>query len=477
VGTDLRHVSQVLTDRLKAAGYAVHEIHISRSIIPLLTDDVEAAGTKEYARVSGMMDRGNLARKRSRSNAVLALGAISKIAQLREPPGTHMPKAAYIVSSLKHPEEVACLRQVYPLGFYLLGVHADIPRRLDFLTSEKLMTRQEAFALMERDQDEHLDSGQRVADTFHLSDFFVHIDGREDPLKHSIWRIVDLLFGDPFRTPTFDEYAMFLAFAASLRSADLSRQVGAVIAREYEVLATGANDCPKFGGGLHWPEIDDKTGEYNDMPLGRDYTRGKDMNKAQQAEIIDSILQRASQEGMETASLRPVLEESRLSDLTEFGRVVHAEMEAILACARNRVGTEQATLYCTTFPCHNCAKHIIAAGIERVVFVEPYEKSKALDFHVESLAVGFESFDNAVQLQPFVGVGPRRFFDLFSMRFGSGYQLRRKQSDGNVLEWHLESARLRLQMLPTSYLDAEAAASKAFLNAKAEIGPTDHGGE
>ncbi|MDN3612645.1 hypothetical protein QWZ16_23945 [Vibrio ostreicida] len=26
------------------------------------------------------------------------------------------------------------------------------------------------------------------------------------------------------------------------------------------------------------------------------------------------------------------------------------------------------------FPCHNCAKHIVASGIKRVVYVEPYPK-------------------------------------------------------------------------------------------------------
>ena len=44
----------------------------------------------------------------------------------------------------------------------------------------------------------------------------------------------------------------------------------------------------------------------------------------------------------------------------------HAEMEALLSCARSGVSTRGATLYSTTFPCHNCAKHIIAAGVARV---------------------------------------------------------------------------------------------------------------
>ena len=61
-------------------------------------------------------------------------------------------------------------------------------------------------------------------------------------------RFLDILFADPYRTPLFDEYAMFMAFAAATRSADLSRQIGAVIAKDDVILASGANECPRAGG-------------------------------------------------------------------------------------------------------------------------------------------------------------------------------------------------------------------------------------
>jgi deoxycytidylate deaminase len=65
---------------------------------------------------------------------------------------------------------------------------------------------------------------------------------------------------------------------------------------------------------------------------------------------------------------RRKLRGSPLMDITEYGRAVHAEMEAILACARTGGNPSGATLYCTTSPpCHNCAKHIVDVGITRVV--------------------------------------------------------------------------------------------------------------
>ena len=82
---------------------------------------------------------------------------------------------------------------------------------------------------------------------------------------------------------------------------------------------------------------------------------------------------------------KEVLKDTGILDITEYGRAVHAEMEALLSCGRSGVSTRQCTLYTTTFPCHNCAKHIVASGISRVVFVEPYPKSLANDLHSDAI--------------------------------------------------------------------------------------------
>lgn len=155
-----------------------------------------------------------------------------------------------------------------------------------------------------------------------------------------------------------------------------------------------------------------------------------------------------------------------MADITEYGRMVHAEMEALLSLARNNVSSKGATLYCTTFPCHNCAKHIVAAGLERVVYIEPYPKSKAAEFHSDSIRLGFSDDDGTVHFEPFVGVGPRRFFDLFSMRLGSGYPLKRKDNEGQIVQWKQEASRLRIQMLPCSYVELELIASSLFNNVR-----------
>jgi deoxycytidylate deaminase len=461
VGTDMDVIITLLKDRLKIAGYDTTEIRVSREIIPKLVK-ADVTGASEAIRIATLMDAGDRAREQSGDNAILATGVAAHIASLRKPSATKMPRHAFIVNSLKHPDEVHRLRQIYPRGFNLFGVHPDEKVRLAFM-KRKGISDTDIERLIERDQDEHLPFGQRVNDTFHMSDFFVRLENDRLKLENSIIRIFHILFGDPYKTPTFEEFAMFLAFTSSLRSADLSRQVGAVVTNAEEILATGANDCPKFNGGLYWPELNVETHVIEDKKDGRDYMRGEDSNKIEQRKIIDGILDKAKARGLDIEKLKEVLEESGIRDVTEYGRVVHAEMEALLGCARNNVSTRGGQLFSTTFPCHNCAKHIVSAGIQRVVFIEPYQKSKAAEFHSDSISVGFSPSQHTVHFEPFVGIGPRRFFDLFSIRLGAGYELKRKNSDGLVIDWKLSnSSKLRVQMLPGSYLDLEQEAKQQF---------------
>jgi hypothetical protein len=120
-------------------------------------------------------------------------------------------------------------------------------------------------------------------------------------------------------------------------------------------------------------------------------------------------------------------------DALEYGRIIHAEMSAISDAARLGRSTKNAVLYTTTFPCHMCAKHIVAAGIDKVVFLEPYPKSLAGDLHSDSILIegqGRDHYDRfgATEFVHFFGIPPRRYRELFER--GS-----RKSSDGKLLEW------------------------------------------
>lgn len=471
VGTDLSKIYDKLKKIITIANYDVIEIKISKNVIPRIVRVKPHKKGNWYQRTLNLMDAGDDARSKSGNNSILALGAAALIATESTDGKGRKKRKAYVINSLKRKEEVSRLRDIYQNGFYLLGVFSDQAQRADYL-KKKRVNKKYADHLMERDKEDVIRPfGQNVKETFHLADFFIRLDQKnERGLEKDIRRIVDLLFGDQFKTPTFDEFAMYQAYTSALRSADLSRQVGAVIADEEkeEILGTGANDCPKPGGGLYWPIYDRKSNEIKDVKDGRDYMWGKDSNRIEQIKIINKIVEAGKNIGINTEKLRGILEKSTIIDLTEYGRVVHAEMEAIIACGRNGISCREGTLYCTTFPCHNCAKHIIDSGLKRVVYVEPYSKSKAAELHKEAISLEFS--DNALNtekkkvfFEPFVGVGARRFIDIFSMNLSSGKPLKRKDKDtGLKTEWKLENANLRIQIRPSSYEELEKLAGKIF---------------
>jgi len=115
--------------------------------------------------------------------------------------------------------------------------------------------------------------------------------------------------------------------------------------------------------------------------------------------------------------------------------MVHAEMESILACCRLGISTKDTILYCTTFPCHNCTKHIIDAGIRRVLYIEPYNKSKALEFHKDSLSTRDEDSEKKVIFQLFSGISPNLYEKFFK-------KIKRK-NNAETIKWEKKDAKIR----------------------------------
>jgi deoxycytidylate deaminase len=448
VGTDLERFQNGLIAQLKYYNYQGAPIRLSQFLGSELDIKDQLDFSSEYARIDSHMTAGTKVRKLFNRGDVLALYAASKIASSRTEQKPRA-KTAHILNSLKHPDELTALRRIYGSGFFLVGVYAPEDERVAYLVQRKGMSRDQALKLVQRDQDEGEPFGQKTRETFHRADVFVHFRSEENANKE-LERFLDLAFGDPFQTPTASEHTMFLAFANALRSADLSRQVGAVVASASgEIIAVGANDVPRFGGGLYWPGDDDR----------RDFIVGVDSNEDIRNMILRQIASKfPGCEGLSedalTAKGAELFGDSIVVDITEFGRPVHAEMDALLTCARVGVSPKGGTLYCTTFPCHNCAKHIVHAGLSKVIYVEPYPKSRAQELYPDSIAVDTPE-SGKVLFEPFVGIGPRRYFDLFSMKLGSGYDTKRKAS-GKKAEWNRGEHRgPRIAMAPNSYLERE----------------------
>jgi deoxycytidylate deaminase len=135
-------------------------------------------------------------------------------------------------------------------------------------------------------------------------------------------------------------------------------------------------------------------------------------------------------------------------DLTEFGRVVHAEMCAICDAARLGRSLKNGILFCTTFPCHNCTKHILAVGIKKVVYMEPYPKSRAKELHQNEIELEKESAER-VSFVPFLGISPLRYRDIFQKG-------RRKFENGDAKRWMGDPPVPLIDNDTTSYVEEEA---------------------
>jgi len=132
--------------------------------------------------------------------------------------------------------------------------------------------------------------------------------------------------------PDNDTYFMRMAELVATRSTCLRRHVGAVIVKEKRVLTTGYNGAPR---GLRHCEEVGCVRKQNNIESGTRH---------------------------------------------ELCRGVHAEQNAVIQGAYFGASIKGATIYTTNFPCVLCAKILLNAGIEEIVYLDTYvdELSKSI---------------------------------------------------------------------------------------------------
>jgi cytidine deaminase len=464
-GADADPIGRILGEHLGHYAYDLHVIHLSEVFAGLLGRDDFDHDTPHATR--DLQNMGDELRNNLDTDDALAQLAVYLIDIERRKLTLANKRVAWLIRSLRRPEEVRFLRRVYGSRFILLAAH--VPERVRLAGAQRGQRKrsakashsyeQEAMRDLRRDEhDAHKPHGQAMRDTFALADFF--IDFRTpNRLRMSLPRAVRLIFGESFETPTQDEQAMYLAYAAGLRSSEMGRQVGAaLVAPSGDVLAVGTNDVPAPGGGLFWPPT-----QPDDLD-GRDFAGepATDSNTEWQRRIARELLVALGPNWLSDDKLTVVassggdnevsvsedtldaflndMRDTRFRRLTEFGRSVHAEMDALTTAGRHRISTTHCSLVVTTFPCHNCMRHAIAAGICRVVYIRPYMKSLAVELHSESLVIDPEPGSDThgkVAVEQYVGVAPRGYPQYFefdelirprkNLR-GEAQQLKNKQS-------------------------------------------------
>ena len=136
--------------------------------------------------------------------------------------------------------------------------------------------------------------------------------------------------------PSWDEYFMTLANEVATRTTCLRRAVGAIIVKDRRILAPGYNGVPT--GLAHCAE----TGclrQQRGVPSGQRH---------------------------------------------EICRGLHAEQNAIIQAARYGINITGASIYITTQPCVVCAKMLINADIEEIIYANPYPDELAMSMLSEA---------------------------------------------------------------------------------------------
>ncbi|MBN2151827.1 MAG: dCMP deaminase family protein [Candidatus Lokiarchaeota archaeon] len=128
-----------------------------------------------------------------------------------------------------------------------------------------------------------------------------------------------------------DEYFMEIAKIVAKRSTCLRRDVGAVLVKDAHIISTGYNGTP--AGLPHCTPSTCVRTKLN-IPSGKD---------------------------------------------PHLCRAVHAELNCIIQAARHGTSIDgNTTIYVTAFPCIDCTKVLINAGIKRIVYLGEYDSSNEI---------------------------------------------------------------------------------------------------
>ncbi|HAX8496794.1 TPA: CMP deaminase [Escherichia coli] len=464
IGSPLHETAEQISFSLKKYGYKTYDIRLSDLIrINSKYTSINIDESTNLKKFKSLITVGDKLREIYGSD-ILAKLAIAKISAERkknfgefddivnesskgEASKIKNQKICHIIDSVKNSSELELLKSIYGKMIFSIGVFSPLEARRENLSKINRLSVEDIAELINTDSGEEFDHGQSVRDTFPKCDYFLRVDsGLAEPgnadakgqILSKLERFFKLIFRSSVISPTEEENAMYAATSAARNSACLSRQVGAAVTSSSgELLSTGWNDVPRNGGGLYGKQsirlkvID---------PDHRCYTLqnrncSNDAEKRILAEVvIDSLVQeKIIPVKKREAAIQTIIKNSRLKDLIEFSRAVHAEMHAILGASR--VAGERilgGKKFVTTYPCHSCARHIIASGISEVYFIEPYRKSLALKLHSDAMTESVIETDEKVKLIQFDGVAPTRFLELFES--GS------RKSKAGVLELATEGA-------------------------------------
>jgi len=326
----------------------------------------------------------------------------------------HIEEKRIVIDGFRNFAEVQEIRGVYP-RFFLVAVCADKGERWNRVREDYAGNQNEFEDDDRRDRDEDCQWGQSVQKCVDDADYVcynterlvVDLGGTEGPnrskiekeLKNAAQDFVPLMSGEKaHRDPTPAEVHLAAAYAQSRSSTCLKRHVGAVITvtrngHEFPI-SMGFNENPP---SVRTCKSESACYKDDDM-ISKLEARGRKIHCPVCGELHEGLAEpwNCSACG---ASLKAWLHPNRNMELCT---AIHAEERAVLSLGGR--SAEGGTLYVTTFPCFQCARLILDAGIKKLVYVEAYP--------VKETAV-FLKKNGIDEIRPFSGFTARAFFRVF----------------------------------------------------------------
>jgi dCMP deaminase len=236
----------------------------------------------------------------------------------------------FIIDSIRNPSEVIALRE--DKDFILLGINAPVELRYERANkrgrNENANTLYEFMQIEEKENSSNPNAQQQNT-VYKMADKYVFNDSTIEELEK---RLDFTLKHERKKRPSWDKYFMNIAEVVSTRASCLRRNVGCVLVKDKQIIATGYNGPPK--GHPTCDELGGCLRDIHNVPSGQRF---------------------------------------------EISRAVHAEQNAISQAAENGISTKGATIYCTNFPCVLCIRTIINAGVKKVIYKEYYPDDGTTD--------------------------------------------------------------------------------------------------
>jgi len=385
-------------------GLKFHSFKISDDIREELkgTNELIAKGKPNWRKV--LQDHGNKQRKKDLCYWIKKVG--NRISAV----GIGDDKV--VIDGFRNFQEVQEIRKIYP-EFFLVAICAEKNERWQRVKNDYKGRYNEFERDDRRDRSEDFDWGQGVqkcvddADYVYYNNesFFVYPQGKEEPNSDKIERtlqkqaeeFVSLMQGiNGCRGPNPEEVQMAAAYAQSNSSTCSKRHVGAVITikrngKEFPI-SMGFNDNPPRVPTCYDLKVCCKD---EDM-AAKLKARGRSIYCPSCGKYHKDLSEPWLCECGE--NLKEFLYPNRNMELCT---AIHAEERAILSLG-GRSG-DGGRLYATTFPCFQCARLILDAGIKKVVYVEAYPMKETTEFLEK----------NEVKVTPFNGFTARAFFRVF----------------------------------------------------------------